>query len=155
MQVLYIPSWFPSTKNPLAGSFIKELAADLASSEIEIVVAAFHQNFTDIQGSYTEIENISQFLKVHHHFGWSFPKINKFAQNSWINTCIEDLDLLIEENNFDFIYDGKETVAFNFSKAKGVEFTASEENKLYYNLFIYIYFLNMVCSNNEIKSQAL
>jgi len=36
-----------------------------------------------------------------------------------------------EENNFDFIYDGKETVAFNFSYEKGVEFTESEENKLW------------------------
>ncbi|EDP72605.1 possible thiol-disulfide isomerase [Flavobacteriales bacterium ALC-1] len=36
-----------------------------------------------------------------------------------------------EENNFDFIYDGKETVAFNFSYDKGVEFTTSEENKLW------------------------
>lgn len=36
-----------------------------------------------------------------------------------------------EENNFDFIYDGKETVEFNFSYDKGVEFTASEENKLW------------------------
>ena len=35
-----------------------------------------------------------------------------------------------EENNFDFIYDGKETVAFNFSYENGVEFTESEENKL-------------------------
>lgn len=36
-----------------------------------------------------------------------------------------------EENNFDFIYDGKETVAFNFSQDKGVEFTESDENKLW------------------------
>lgn len=36
-----------------------------------------------------------------------------------------------EENNFDFIYDGKETIAFNFSYEKGVEFTESEENKLW------------------------
>lgn len=36
-----------------------------------------------------------------------------------------------EENNFDFIYDGKETVAFNFSQEHGVEFTESEENKLW------------------------
>lgn len=36
-----------------------------------------------------------------------------------------------EENNFDFIYDGKETVAFNFSQDNGVEFTESDENKLW------------------------
>lgn len=36
-----------------------------------------------------------------------------------------------EENNFDFIYDGKETVAFKFSQENGVEFTESEENKLW------------------------
>lgn len=36
-----------------------------------------------------------------------------------------------EENNFDFIYDGKESIAFNFSYDKGVEFKESEENKLW------------------------
>lgn len=104
MRVLYIPSWFPSIKNPLAGSFIKELALDLSSPEIEIIVAAFHQNFSDLQGSYTEVENISENLNVYHHFGWSFPKINKFAQNSWIKTCIDDIETLLEENHFDFIH---------------------------------------------------
>lgn len=36
-----------------------------------------------------------------------------------------------EENNFDFIYNGKEDIAFNFSKKKGVTFTTSSENKMY------------------------
>ncbi|WP_111684717.1 TlpA family protein disulfide reductase [Winogradskyella tangerina] len=46
-----------------------------------------------------------------------------------------------EENHFDFIYDGKESVAFNFSAEKGVEFTESEENKLWNS---YLHSMDMV-----------
>ena len=36
-----------------------------------------------------------------------------------------------EENNFDFIYNGKEDIAFNFNKKEGLKFTNSSENKMY------------------------
>jgi len=36
-----------------------------------------------------------------------------------------------EENNFDLIYNGKESVSLTFSTDKGLEFTASNENKLW------------------------
>ena len=36
-----------------------------------------------------------------------------------------------EENNFDFIYDGKESIDFDFNRESGVEFKTSEENKLW------------------------
>ncbi|WP_179333765.1 TlpA family protein disulfide reductase [Winogradskyella costae] len=52
-----------------------------------------------------------------------------------------------EENNFDFIYDGKETVAFNFSHKKGVEFTKSEENKLWTSYLKSIEMVNQTISN--------
>lgn len=52
-----------------------------------------------------------------------------------------------EENNFDFIYDGKETVAFNFSIEKGVEFTKSEENKLWNSYLKSIEMVNQTISN--------
>ena len=39
-----------------------------------------------------------------------------------------------EDNNFDFIYNGKESIAFTFSEDKGLEFTESNENKLERNL---------------------
>ncbi|SDG85217.1 TlpA family protein disulfide reductase [Winogradskyella thalassocola] len=52
-----------------------------------------------------------------------------------------------EENNFDFIYDGKETVAFNFSNDKGVEFTKSEENKLWTSYLKSIEMVNQTISN--------
>ncbi|WP_179318541.1 TlpA family protein disulfide reductase [Winogradskyella helgolandensis] len=52
-----------------------------------------------------------------------------------------------EENNFDFIYDGKETVAFNFSNDKGVEFTQSEENKLWTSYLKSIEMVNQTISN--------
>lgn len=52
-----------------------------------------------------------------------------------------------EENNFDFIYDGKETVAFNFSYDKGVEFTESEENKLWNSYLKSMAMVNQTISN--------
>jgi len=52
-----------------------------------------------------------------------------------------------EENNFDFIYDGKETIAFNFSSDKGVEFTKSEENKLWSSYLKSIEMVNQTISN--------
>jgi len=52
-----------------------------------------------------------------------------------------------EENNFDFIYDGKETVAFNFSYENGVEFTESEENKLWNSYLKSMDMVNQTISN--------
>lgn len=52
-----------------------------------------------------------------------------------------------EENNFDFIYDGKETVAFDFSFEKGIEFTQSEENKLWASYLKSIDMVNQTISN--------
>ena len=52
-----------------------------------------------------------------------------------------------EENNFDFIYDGKETVAFNFSNEQGVAFTASDENKLWSSYLKSIDMVNQTISN--------
>ena len=37
----------------------------------------------------------------------------------------------IAENNFEIIYNGEEDIAFNFSTEKGVEFSQSNENKLW------------------------
>ncbi len=52
-----------------------------------------------------------------------------------------------EENNFDFIYDGKETVAFNFSNEQGVEFTDSDENKLWNSYLKSMDMVNQTVSN--------
>jgi thiol-disulfide isomerase/thioredoxin len=52
-----------------------------------------------------------------------------------------------EENNFDFIYDGKENVAFNFSLDNGVEFTKSDENKLWNSYLKSIDMINQTISN--------
>ncbi|MFK7831866.1 MAG: TlpA family protein disulfide reductase [Winogradskyella sp.] len=52
-----------------------------------------------------------------------------------------------EENNFDFIYDGKESVAFNFSYKEGVHFTTSEENKLWNSYLKSIDMVNQTISN--------
>lgn len=52
-----------------------------------------------------------------------------------------------EENNFDFIYDGKESIAFNFSLDKGINFTTSEENKLWYSYLKSIDMVNQTISN--------
>ncbi len=52
-----------------------------------------------------------------------------------------------EENNFDFIYDGKETIAFKFSQENGVEFTESEENKLWASYLKSMDMVNQTISN--------
>lgn len=52
-----------------------------------------------------------------------------------------------EENNFDFIYDGKETVTISFSEDKGVEFTESEENKLWTSYLKSMDMVNQTISN--------
>ena len=59
-----------------------------------------------------------------------------------------------EENNFDFIYDGKETVAFNFSYEKGVEFTESEENKLWNSYLNSMEMVNQTISNYYSKDNT-
>jgi len=58
-----------------------------------------------------------------------------------------------EENNFDFIYDGKETVAFNFSNDKGVEFTESEENKLWASYLKSMEMVNQTISSYYAKGK--
>lgn len=52
-----------------------------------------------------------------------------------------------EENNFDFIYDGKENVAFKFSHDEGVRFIESEENKLWSSYLKSIDMVNQTISN--------
>ena len=59
-----------------------------------------------------------------------------------------------EENNFDFIYDGKETVAFNFSYEKGVEFIESEENKLWTSYLKSMDMVNQTISNYYSKNNT-
>ncbi|WP_299121790.1 redoxin family protein [uncultured Winogradskyella sp.] len=59
-----------------------------------------------------------------------------------------------EENNFDFIYDGNETVAFNFNYEKGVEFTQSEENKLWASYLKSMDMVNQTISNYYSKNNT-
>lgn len=59
-----------------------------------------------------------------------------------------------EENNFDFIYDGKETIAFNFSNDNGVDFTMSEENKLWNSYLKSIDMVNQTISNYYSKENT-
>ncbi|WP_340154568.1 thioredoxin-like domain-containing protein [uncultured Winogradskyella sp.] len=59
-----------------------------------------------------------------------------------------------EENNFDFIFDGKESVDFNFSQEEGVEFTESEENKLWVSYLKSIEMVNHTISNYYSKNNA-
>jgi thiol-disulfide isomerase/thioredoxin len=59
-----------------------------------------------------------------------------------------------EENNFDFIYDGKENVAFNFSLDDGVEFTKSDENKLWNSYLKSIDMINQTISNYYSKENT-
>ncbi|GAA4241926.1 thioredoxin family protein [Winogradskyella damuponensis] len=59
-----------------------------------------------------------------------------------------------EENNFDFIYDGKENISFNFSQENGVSFTESEENKLWNSYLKSIDMVNQTISNYFAKENS-
>ncbi len=59
-----------------------------------------------------------------------------------------------EENNFDFIFNGKETISFNFSYDNGVEFTASEENKLWTSYLKSMEMVNRTISNYYTKNNT-
>lgn len=52
-----------------------------------------------------------------------------------------------EENNFDFIYNGKESVAFTFSLDKGLNFTTGEDNKLWESYSKSMEMANITLSN--------
>lgn len=59
-----------------------------------------------------------------------------------------------EENNFDFIYSGKEDVAFNFSIDNGVEFVESTENKLWNSYLKSMEMVNQTISNYYTKENT-
>ena len=52
-----------------------------------------------------------------------------------------------EDNNFDFIYNGKESVAFTFNLENGLEFTSSNENKLWASYIKSMDMVNRTISN--------
>ncbi len=52
-----------------------------------------------------------------------------------------------EENNFDFIYNGKENVEFTFDLEKGLEFTVSDENIFWASYTKSMELVNMTISN--------
>ena len=52
-----------------------------------------------------------------------------------------------EENNFDFIYSGKESVSFAFSLENGLEFTNSQDNKLWASYTKSMEMINRTISN--------
>lgn len=52
-----------------------------------------------------------------------------------------------EENNFDFIYNGKEDVGFEFNLNSGIEFTESNENKLWASYLKSMEMINQTISN--------
>ena len=59
-----------------------------------------------------------------------------------------------EENNFDFIYNGKEGVAITYSTEKGLDFTASTENKLWSSYTKSMELVNMTISNYYTKEST-
>ena len=52
-----------------------------------------------------------------------------------------------EENNFDLIYNGKESISLRFSNSEGLEFTESNENKLWASYTNSIELVNRTISN--------
>ncbi|MBO6607710.1 TlpA disulfide reductase family protein [Psychroserpens sp.] len=59
-----------------------------------------------------------------------------------------------EENYFDFIYNGKESVAFKFDLETGVEFTNSNENKLWTSYIKSMDMVNRTLSNFYIQKST-
>ena len=59
-----------------------------------------------------------------------------------------------EENNFDFIYNGKESVAFTFSLDQGLDFTKGEDNKLWASYSKSMEMANITLSNFYTKESA-
>lgn len=59
-----------------------------------------------------------------------------------------------EENNFDFIYNGKENVSLTYSLEKGLEFTDSNENKLWSSYTNSMDMVNRTISNYYTKEST-
>lgn len=59
-----------------------------------------------------------------------------------------------EENNFDFIYNGKESIAFTFDLEKGLEFTNSNENKLWTSYIKSMDMVNRTLSNFYVQEST-
>ncbi|WP_299223054.1 thioredoxin-like domain-containing protein [uncultured Psychroserpens sp.] len=59
-----------------------------------------------------------------------------------------------EDYNFDLIYNGKESIAFTFSEDKGLEFTDSNENKLWASYNKSMEMVNMTISNYYTKNST-
>jgi len=59
-----------------------------------------------------------------------------------------------EDNNFDLIYNGKENVAITYSTEKGLDFTASSENKLWSSYTKSMELVNMTISNYYTKKST-
>ena len=53
----------------------------------------------------------------------------------------------VEENNFDFIYNGRESVRFEFNAESGIVFTESNENKLWASYLKSMGIINQTISN--------
>ena len=59
-----------------------------------------------------------------------------------------------EDNNFDLIYDGKEDIVLNFDLDKGLEFTESNENKLWSSYTKSMELVNQAISNFYSKQSS-
>lgn len=59
-----------------------------------------------------------------------------------------------EDNNFDFIYNGKEDVDFTFNLDNGINFTNSNENKLWNSYIKSISLINTAISNFYVKEST-
>lgn len=103
MRVLFIPSWYPSDKNPFAGAFIQDLACELVSEGIEIEVIATHQHFKNFQSKSVKSE-LRQDVKVHHLFGWAPPKITQRLQEIWLEDCCKRITQIVDFSTIDIIH---------------------------------------------------
>jgi len=85
MKVLFIPSWYPNKKDPFYGIFVKEQVIALAARKISVSVLYADSSYNKIFNRQTVEVNQENGIPVYRLTGFSFPKINKWALNKWVN----------------------------------------------------------------------
>ena len=85
MKVLFIPSWYPNKKDPFYGIFVKEQVLALAASKISVSVLYVDSSYKKIFNRQIVEVNQEDGISVYRLGGFSFPKINKWALNKWVN----------------------------------------------------------------------
>lgn len=102
MNILYIPSWYPTPDNQYAGSFIQNLAKDIASKDFHITVV-FPDSGILLNKKKEELGK-NDYLKEYHLQFQFLPKGLPLVQDAWVNTCVKQILKTIDISDFDLIH---------------------------------------------------